>query len=149
MNKKTVKKYTYMGLGFPIELYNVNMVQINNNWQPKIDVKAIADFAIKNLITQESRLTGNQIKFIRSYFQMSLRDFGKIINETHAAVKKWEDHLDKQTKMDVNIEIMMRLFIYNRVYKDTKENKIKFYDNYIQVTKALYENKSVTSLTNL
>ena len=139
VNKKNVKKYTYLGLGFPIELHNIDMVQVNNEWHPRIDVKAVADLAIRNLITLETRLTGNQVKFIRSYFQMSLRDFGKVVNETHSAVKKWEDHMDRQTKMDVNIEIMMRLFIYNRIYKETKENKVKFYDNYIQITKALYE----------
>lgn len=139
MKRKIEKKYNYLGLGFPVELNNVEMIEIDGEWHPRIDVKAVADEQIEKLIIQKTRLTGNQIKFIRSFFQMSLRDFGKAINETHAAVKKWEDFQDKQTKMDSNIEINIRLFVFNQIYKDTKENKVRFYDDYIMIKESLYE----------
>lgn len=38
----------YMGLGFPIELENVEMIKFNDEWLPKIDVQYIADEIIKN-----------------------------------------------------------------------------------------------------
>ena len=42
-------------------------------------MKKIASMAIKKLALQEEKLTGNQVKFIRSYFAMSLREFGNTV----------------------------------------------------------------------
>lgn len=139
MKTKVKKKYIYEGLGFPIELHNVEMAQIGNEWHPIINVKEIADEAIESLIVEKKRLSGNQISFIRSYFKLSLREFGKNFGESHTAVKKWEDCKSMQTKMDVNIEAMIRLFIFNQIFKSTKENKIRFYDKYTQITDTLYQ----------
>lgn len=143
MSKKIVKNYTYTGLGFPIELHNVEMVKFEGEFHPKIDVRKIADSAIKSLVTQESRLTGNQIRFIRSYFSMSLRDFAKVVNESHAAVKKWEDFSDETSNMDLNIEIMLRLYIYDQVVIKTERKKIEFYNRYVELTKIFFQHQSV------
>jgi DNA-binding transcriptional regulator YiaG len=124
MKTKIVKKFMYDGLGFPIELLNVQLVNINGDWVPKIDVRQVANEAIKKLSTQESRLTGNQVKFIRSYFSMPLREFGKkVVHETHAAVKKWESKGDEITSMNENTEQVLRLFIIEQ----TSTPKSDFY----------------------
>lgn len=74
-----------------LELENVEMININEEWHPKIDVRYVADEIIKKLAIQEERLTGNQVKFIRSYFSMPLREFGEtVVHESHTAVSKWE-----------------------------------------------------------
>lgn len=149
MKKKILKKYVYEGLGFPIELHNVEMVSIEGEFYPKIDVRRIADIAITSLVTQKSRLTGNQIKFIRTYFSKSLREFSEIVNESHMAIKKWEDFKDKPTKMDINIEILLRLHIYDEIFiKATNDKKqlINFYHQYQTLTEIFttqqFKNKS-------
>ena len=137
MNKKIIKKYIYDGLGFPIELYHVEMVMLDGEFHPKIDVRKIADSAIKALVMQPSRLTGNQIKFVRTYLSMSLRDFSEIVNESHMAVKKWEDFKNKPTTMDRNIEILLRLHIYKHIAiksDDNTKNVMKFYKHYLLLT---------------
>lgn len=73
MKTKIEPVFLYEGLGFPIELEHVEMVNVHDEWHPKIDVRYIADEIIKKLATQEERLTGNQVKFIRTYFSMPLR----------------------------------------------------------------------------
>lgn len=138
MRKKIVKNYIYNGFGFPVELHNVEMVTFNGESHPKIDVRKTADLVISDLISQKSRLTGNQIKFIRSYFSMSLREFSNVVNESHMAVKKWEDFKDEPTNMDRNIEIMLRLHIYDQVIIKTKKDKkvqIDFYNQFLALTK--------------
>ncbi len=65
MKNKIVKNFVYEGLGFPVELSRVEMVYIKDDWYPKIDVQKVADEVIAKLAVQESRLTGNQVKFIR------------------------------------------------------------------------------------
>ncbi|CAM4464429.1 MAG: hypothetical protein LEGION0403_FIIPPAGN_02377 [Legionella sp.] len=72
MKTKIVKNYLYDGLGFPVELDDVEMCFIENDWHPRIDVQKVADEVIKKLAVQETRLTGNQVRFIRSYFSMPL-----------------------------------------------------------------------------
>ena len=130
MTNKILKTYTYEGLGFPFVLHNVEMIKVNGEDVPRIDVRAVADKAIKSLVLQKTKLTGNQIKFIRTYFSASLRDFAKIVNESHAAVKKWEDFKNKTTNMDINIEARIRLYIYDTTCVKSKNDKIKFYDQY-------------------
>ena len=136
MNKKIVKKYIYNGFGFPVELHNIEMMKLEGKFHPNINVRKIAEVVIKSLISQKSRLTGNQIKFIRAYFSMSLREFAKVVNESHMAVKKWEDFQDETTNMDRNIEIMLRLHIYDRVViksKDNKNEKVEFYNKFVSL----------------
>lgn len=112
MKTKIEPTFLYDGLGFPIELENVEMININDEWLPKIDVQYIADEIIKKLATQEERLTGNQVKFIRSYFSMPLREFGEtVVHESHTTVSKWEKCEDEITNMNENTEQVLRLYI--------------------------------------
>lgn len=132
-----MKIYTYEGLGFPIELHNVEMILVNEEYVPKIDVRAVADQAIKDLVLQKTKLTGDQIKFIRNYFSHSLRDFSKIVNESHAAVKKWESFKNHTTNMDPNIEVRIRLYIYDKTCVKSKIDKLNFYEQYHAITEII------------
>jgi DNA-binding transcriptional regulator YiaG len=134
MKTKNLKKYIYEGLGFPVELYNVEVVMHDGEWQPKVDARKIAESVVRGLPFQVERLTGNQIKFIRTYFEMSLRDFGKnVVNESHTAVAKWEKFGNKSTNMDENIEILLRLYIYEKVAIKNKKQRAQFFDKYLKL----------------
>lgn len=137
MKTKIVKKFKYEGLNFPIELHNVTMVMLDGEWHPKIDVRKVAESVMKALPFQKERLTGDQIKFIRTYFEMSLREFAvKVVNESHAAVAKWEKCTEKSTSMDVNIEILLRLYVLERVLAKNQKQKNKFFENYMELRQA-------------
>lgn len=143
MTKKLMKTYLYDGLGFPIELYDVEMILINEEWTPKIDIRLIAEEAIKELILQKTKLTGNQIKFIRTYFSLSLREFSKIVNESHTAISKWEAFKNKITNMDPNIETTIRIYIYDKLFIKNKNDKLKFYDKYHAITEIISKQKKL------
>lgn len=141
MKTKIVSNYLYEGLGFPVELDNVEMVCLDNEWHPRIDVQRVADDVVKQLAIQETRLTGTQVKFIRSYFSMPLREFGeKVVHESHMAVKKWEQKGDSPTNMNSNTEHELRLYIVERLHSKSQESKSKFYDIYM-ATKRFFNNK--------
>jgi len=141
MQTKIEPSFLYEGLGFPIELESVEMICLNDEWLPKIDVHKIADEAIKKLATQESRLTGNQVKFIRSYFSMSLRGFGEsVAHETHTAVSKWEKKGNDATNMNENTEQVLRLFIIEQTQTKTKVQQSDFYKNF-QKSKIFFNAK--------
>lgn len=131
MKTKIEPTFLYEGLGFPIELGNVEMVQFNDEWLPKIDVQYIANEIIKNLAIQEERLTGNQVKFIRSYFSMTLREFGKtVVHESHTAVSKWEKCGDEITNMNENTEQVLRIYIIEQTQTKTQVEQKNFYSNF-------------------
>lgn len=134
MKTKKIEKFIYSGLGFPIQLAQVEMIWIDGEWHPKIDIRKISKEAMKALVSQEGRLTGNQIKFIRSYFSMTLREFAKrVVHESHTAVNKWEKFGDKVTNMDGNIEVVLRLYIYEQICMNAMKHKDKFYRKYQEV----------------
>ncbi|KTC81703.1 hypothetical protein [Legionella brunensis] len=131
--------FQYEGLGFPIELENVEMIRYNNEWLPKIDVEQVADEVIKKLATQECRLTGNQVRFIRSYFSMPLREFGeKVVHESHTAVNKWEKRGNEITSMNENTEMVLRLFIIEKTQAQTKNQQAEFYKTF-QKSKIFFQ----------
>lgn len=132
MNAKKVKNYSYEGFGIPIELDEVEMIFIDGDWCPKIDLQKLADEVIAKIAIQQSRLTGSQVKFIRSYYSMSLRDFAeKVVHESHMAVSKWEKKGDLTTNMNTNTEHELRLYIIENIHKTNRESKSKFYDVYM------------------
>ena len=139
MKKKTVAKYQYTGFGFPVELANVEFIILDDEWHPKIDVRKLADITIKKLAAQKTRLTGHQIKFIRTYFSMSLRQFAsKVVKESHMAVSKWEKFGDQPTRMDDNIEVMLRLYIYEKTATKTIKQKQSFFEKYLELRNTFF-----------
>ncbi|STX39575.1 hypothetical protein [Legionella feeleii] len=131
MKTRIEPTFLYEGLGFPIELENVEMINIDDEWHPKIDVRYVADEIIKKLAIQEERLTGNQVKFIRSYFSMPLREFGEtVVHESHTAVSKWEKCEDEITNMNENTEQVLRLYIIEQTQTKTKAEQRNFYSNF-------------------
>ena len=63
MNTKTVKEYTYNGLGYPIQLTNVRMYWFDGEWLPIIDVNrvALAEYHRLTLLEPGKRTKENEI----------------------------------------------------------------------------------------
>ncbi|MCA0404381.1 MAG: hypothetical protein LCH30_11445 [Proteobacteria bacterium] len=140
MKTKFEAIYEYEGLGFPVMLENVEMFYINDEWYPKIDVHHIANKIIQELAVQEDKLTGNQLKFIRSYFAMPLRQFGmEVVHESHTAVNKWEKHGNQITNMNENTEQVLRLYIIEHTQTQREE---KLFFRKFQKTKVFAKSKN-------
>ncbi|MED7789678.1 hypothetical protein [Francisella sp. 19X1-34] len=124
LEEKTVKEYVYTGMIFPVTLKNVKMVKYDDEWCPVIDDIAIANKWIRKIGESKDRLTGNQLKFIRSYFKMSLRQFSNVVNESHTAIAKWENVGNEIAKMDLNIEKIIKMYICREVMKDADDKSL-------------------------
>jgi DNA-binding transcriptional regulator YiaG len=147
MDKKIENTFIYQGLGFPVKLENVEILKIDGEWHPKIDVRKVSEQAIKMLISRNERLTGNQVRFIRTYFSMSLREFAKeVVRESHTAVAKWEATLNEMTKMDINIEMMLRLYVIERLEAKTVEQRNRFYEKYLELKKLCLSDRKPSPL---
>lgn len=141
MKTKMIDRFCYEGLGFPVDLEQVEMIKIDGEWHAKIDVKKIASAAVEALVDQPTRFTGNQVRFIRSYFSMSLRQFAQeVVHETHSAVDRWERCFDEVTSMNDNTEYVLRLYILERVQSKTKEQRNEFFNKYKKI-KCFFNSK--------
>lgn len=140
METKKVKKYIYEGLGFPVLLVNVTLVKKRGVWTPLIDYNKLQKEVILALSHKPVALTGYEVHFIRTYFEMTLENFGKQFGMTHVAVLTWEKMKNKPAKINLTTELCLRLFILeklginNQIFRETfrefdfeaiaKENKM-------------------------
>jgi DNA-binding transcriptional regulator YiaG len=148
MKTKIQEKYIYEGLGFPIELNHVEMVKIRGAWAPKINVKKVADEAIKEIPLQKTRLTGGQIHFIRSYFDMSYREFAsRVVHQSHMAVSKWEKFGDEPTNMDAATEVVLRLYIFHEVAAKKPSLVKNFLKAYERISTMEFKNSKMTAMS--
>lgn len=139
MKKKNAKNFKYEGFGFPVILEEVELREIDGQWVPKLDVRNVAEEVIKELPFQKERFSGAQIKFIRNYFEMSLRKFAdEVVFESHTAVAKWEKEINR---MDINFEIMLRLYIHEKVSVKTKKEEKEFFEDYKELRGMKYLEK--------
>ena len=64
---------------------------------------------IATLCQKETPLTGNQVKFVRQYFELSLREFAELFGLSHPAIIKWEKHGDNFAEISPATEKILRL----------------------------------------
>lgn len=141
MNTKIQKKYIDMGFGFPVYLLNVPMIYIRGHWTPKINYNELSDVLLKALAEKPSKLTGAELKFIRTKLEMTLTDFAEKFYVTHPAVLKWEHKKDEPTGMNWATEKDIRLFIFS-----SKSPKSKLPELYQQLSPEASEKKTNTKI---
>ena len=74
MEKRRIDaEFVDRGFGFPVRLLNVPMVNVRSIWTPDVNYKALAENVLFMLAAKPAKLSGAEIKFIRSYFEMTLK----------------------------------------------------------------------------
>lgn len=132
--EKVIKNFLYKGLGFPILLDQVLLQEIRGEWLPRIDVEKLADKIFKRLPSKPSRLTGNEIKFIRTYLDKSKPAFAEIFKLSHTAVTKWEKVGNSPAPMAPSQEMVLRLYLEDQL----KVSEKAFYKLYKGLESAVY-----------
>lgn len=111
-----IKNYRFEGFGFPVIFDELPAVKVRGELVPDVDFDKYAKPLIEHICArQDVPLSGNQVKFIRNYFGMSLREFAKMLNVTHQSVMRWESHKIASASVDANTEIVMRIKIMKRL----------------------------------
>lgn len=104
-------RFTYHGAGYEVILHHVPMIRIGNEWVLNLNPGIIDRLVFEAIPRQPSRLTGNQVRFVRDYADMTLKAFADRFGVSHAAVKKWENTGDGPTNMSWSTEKDIRLFV--------------------------------------
>ncbi len=132
MKKKIQKLYQDHGFGFTVTLMNVPMIEVRGEWVPNVNQKELQDRVFETLVLKPSRLTGNEVRFIRLFSKMTLTQFAERFDVTHPAVLKWERAANFATGMSWTTEKDLRLFALNTLSPNAKEF-LDVYENLVDV----------------
>lgn len=115
MKTKIQKEFLDTGFGFPVRLLNVPMIQVRGVWTPRINYNDLAVAVLHALSRKASRLTGNEIRFIRHRFEMTLQHFARRFCVSHVAVLKWERAENRPVATHWTTEKDIRLFVLTQL----------------------------------
>ena len=123
MKTKIVDTFLYEDLGFPIMLVNVPMREALGEWVLDFNLGKFIDEVLKMLIHKRDPLNGEELHFIRKYFEMTTTQFGKLFGVTHVAVLKWEAN---ENQIPPTTEKCIRMFALEKLDGEDDE-LIKLY----------------------
>ena len=115
MERKIQKRYLDHGLGFPVVLLNAPLVRVRGQWALHVNYNDYQKAILHLLAHKPTRLTGNEVKFVRTFFEMTARAFAERFSVKHPAVLKWEGKGDVSTQMTWSTEKDIRLFILDEL----------------------------------
>jgi len=124
--QKTEKELIYEGLGFPVVLKNVPMIEVRGKWTLNIHLNVLQKMVLLSLAHHPYDLTGNQIRFIRNWLELTQSAFGKLFGVTHPAVVKWEKTENQGSKMNLTTQRDLRLWLLDKLLKEDDEFRKAF-----------------------
>lgn len=113
--RKIEKEFIYEGLGFPIVLKNVPMIELRGVWALDLDLNVLQKAVLLALAHHPTDLTGNQVRYIRAWLNLTQVEFGKLFGVTHPAVVKWERAGDKAAKINLTTQRDLRLLLLDKL----------------------------------
>jgi len=121
MEKKMMKSYVDHGFGFPVRITNAPMIKVRGAWALNVNHNELTNAVALTLSAEKSLLTGNQLKFIRYFFKMTLKEFGERFGVAHSTVINWEKKGDHPTKMEWGTEKDIRMEVIHHIYKNPEK----------------------------
>jgi hypothetical protein len=112
--KRIRKQFRFNGYGFPIILQDVPMIKLRGEWTPDIDWNLLEDVMALLVALKPARLSGNEAKFLRLHFALSLEKFAALFDNSKQAAIKWEKTGDAATHMAWTTEKDLRLYTLAR-----------------------------------
>ena len=121
MEKKIQKKYLDNSLGFPVVLVNAPLIKVRGEWALHVNYNDYQRSILYLLAHKPARLTGDEVKFARKFFEMTVRAFAERFSVKHPAVLKWENKGRAFTQMAWSTEKDIRLFILDELKESAAE----------------------------
>lgn len=142
MKKRVQKSYQDHGFGFPLTLLNVPLIEVRGEWVPDVNQRELQERVLEALVLKHSRLSGNEVRFIRLFAKMNLEEFAQRFDVTHPAVLKWERAKNSVTGMNWMTEKDIRLFALNQL--EPKAQKfVVVYEQLVNVASTKHESLKI------
>ena len=128
-NSRKIKTFIYKGLGIPVKLINVPMKKAAGVWCLDINMNKLMLFVLREIVHKPIALTGDELRYIRKFLEMTTTEFGKIFGVSHVAVLKWEG---EENRISPSLELCIRLHVLNYLRVKDKEFRTLYNDLSLQ-----------------
>lgn len=102
------KPLVYTALGFPVVIVNPTWRIFEGEEVLDISPKDIMDAVFSMIPEKRGRLTGAEVRFLRSYMKLTQEAFGRMIGVDHSSIAKWEAKKQEVTGMEIQVEFLLR-----------------------------------------
>ncbi len=106
---KNTAMATYTALGFPILIENPTYIDFEGEKVLDVNPLQIEDAMFRALIAKSARLTGAEVRFMRTYMELTQKTFGESLLVDASTVSKWEALGQKFTGMPAQTEMILRM----------------------------------------
>ncbi len=129
MQHRKLKTLIYKGLGIPVRLINVPMKKAAGEWCIDIDMNQLMLLVLREVISKPTSLTRDELRYIRTYLEMTAAEFGVVFGVPSSLVVKWEKG---RSKIPPAVELYMRLYVLNHLEAKDKEFRDLYNDISLQ-----------------
>lgn len=112
---KVKKLHIDHGFGFPVKLANVPMVKARGVWALNVDRNWLERLVLQALTRKPTRLTGNEIRFVRQSAGLTQVQFAEVFDVSNVAIHKWEHEADNCPNIKWPLEREIRLFVLDHL----------------------------------
>lgn len=106
---KNSKTAVYQALGFPVLIENPSYFEFEGETVLDVNPSKLMTMMFKALPDKPVRLTGAEVRFLRTYMEMTQTAFGESLLVDASSVSKWEKTDQKFTGMDPQTELLLRM----------------------------------------
>jgi DNA-binding transcriptional regulator YiaG len=117
---KILDSYTFKGFGFDVILKNIAVKSVDGEEYPAVNLNELKNTTAKALLTSKQRLTGYQIKFLRTYLKMSYDEVAAEIHVAASTLRSWENKGADFTGLDVGHEKAFRIMAISKILEKEK-----------------------------
>jgi DNA-binding transcriptional regulator YiaG len=139
---KVLETYIFTGFGFDVLLKNVVMKKAQGEEYPDINMNELKLLTAKALLRNQQQLTGHQLKFLRTFVQMSFDDVSKKIHTAASTLRSWENKGDEFTGLGLDQEKAFRIMMINKIL----ENERSYFDINLTLTTEFSSPKKLEAL---
>jgi DNA-binding transcriptional regulator YiaG len=113
METQIVNNYEYHGLGVPVTLKQVQLINLRGDWYPQIEVEPVAAELFDSLLqkAKTTPLTGEKIEFIRIHLNLSQTQFSQTLEIARATLARWEKAGAKVPKTRKNYQPVLQSLV--------------------------------------
>ena len=130
--KKIIEAHYASELGLPVVIKNVPVIEIDGEEILDIDYSKISETLFASLLLKPFPLTGEEVRFMRLFMELTLEKLAAALHVTHPTVLSWEKSNNQFTNMTDGTEAMLRIFAARQGAKDNELIYVianKFFDN--------------------
>ena len=117
---RTVKKYIFSGFGFDVLIQDAKISTTDGEEYLDMNMNELKLVTAKALLINKQRLNGHQLKFLRTFLNMSFDDVSEKIHIPASTLRSWEKRGRDFTGLEIDQEKAFRIMTINKILEREK-----------------------------